>query len=111
MVGGGAPGVLGNWVPSVLGSQSSQDVKGSGSSLAEEGLGQAAPQAHACSGAHPHPQVLTCWSKFHPHLWSALGPSPFSAANLPALCPLPTGPENLIPGKVRPPYGGESTVF
>jgi hypothetical protein len=43
----------------------------------------------------------------HPGL--PLGPCPFSTSYLPALGPLPTGPEHLIPGTVMPPYSGEST--
>lgn len=51
-----------------------------------------------------HP-ALTCST--HPEL--PFGPSPFFPSSLPALGPLPMGPENLTPGAMWQPYGGEST--
>lgn len=52
------------------------------------------------------PSTLLQW---WPHPELPLDPSPFFQSSLPALGPLPMGPENLTPGAVRPPYGEEST--
>lgn len=108
-VGGGAPGVLGKWVCSVLGSRSSQDLKGPVSPLGRVGTRLRLLPGLCLLGCPLSPRYPPV--AVTPTLGLPLGPSPFSVSNLPALGPLPTGPENLIPGKVRPPCGGESTVL
>lgn len=99
-MGGGAPGILGKW-GSLFQESPPEPVAVRG----ERGL--TSPQACACWGVHPCPQVPTPYGDPSPTL--PQGPSQFTTSNLPALCTLPREPENLLPGKVRPPYGGEST--